>query len=105
MENLHQGCGQRARCVLKAFHPLAKDAKVFAIGWILSKFFVEKAFSEEAKQFGDQIVSDIKAQFVEKLRGAEWMSKNVRDLGIEKGVCPFLERRLSTLAKWSADNL
>lgn len=54
------------------------------LGWILSKFFVEKAFSEEAKQFGDQIVSDIKAQFIKKLRGAEWMSKDVRDLGIEK---------------------
>lgn len=55
-------------------------------GWILSKFFVEKAFSEEAKVFGDQIVSDIKAQFIKKLREAEWMSEEVRDLGIEKGV-------------------
>ncbi|KAL9136576.1 MAG: hypothetical protein Q9175_002214 [Cornicularia normoerica] len=54
------------------------------LGWILSKFFVEKAFSEEAKHFGDQIVSDIKVQFIKKLRGAEWMSKDVRDLGIEK---------------------
>ncbi len=47
---------------------------------------MEKAFSEEAKQFGDQIVSDIKVQFIKKLRGAEWMSKEVRDLGIEKGM-------------------
>ena len=78
---------------MKAFLPLAKHAEVVTTGWILSKFFVEKAFSEEAKHFGDQIVSDIKAQFVEKLRGAEWMSKNVRDLGIEKGVCHFLERQ------------
>ena len=46
---------------------------------------MEKAFSEDAKNFGDQIVSDIKVQFIKKLRGAEWMSKEVRDLGIEKG--------------------
>lgn len=54
------------------------------LGWILSKFFVEKAFSEEAKHFGDQIVSDIKVQFIKTLRGADWMSKDVRNLGIEK---------------------
>ncbi len=54
------------------------------LGWILSKFFVEKAFSEDAKNFGDSIVSDIKAQFVKKLRVADWMSEDVRELGIEK---------------------
>ncbi|KAK3170763.1 hypothetical protein OEA41_002845 [Lepraria neglecta] len=54
------------------------------LGWILSKFFIEKAFSAEAKDFGDRIVSDIKAQFIKKLKGAEWMSKDVRKLGIEK---------------------
>ena len=64
---------------------LAKAADFVAAGWILSKFFVEKAFSEEAKQFGDRIVSDIKVQFIKKLGGAEWMSEGVRDHGIEKG--------------------
>ena len=54
------------------------------LGWILSKFFIEKAFSEEAKDFGDRIVSDIKTQFIEKLKAAEWMSKDVRELGIAK---------------------
>ena len=54
------------------------------LGWILSKFFIEKAFSEEAKDFGDQIVSDIKTQFVDKLKNADWMSKEVRELGIRK---------------------
>jgi len=54
------------------------------LGWILSKFFVEKAFSEEAKEFGDRIVYDIKNQFIKKLKGAEWMSKDVRQLGTEK---------------------
>lgn len=54
------------------------------LGWILSKFFIEKAFSEEAKNFGDKIVSDIKTQFIEKLKIAAWMSPDVRQLGIEK---------------------
>ncbi len=54
------------------------------LGWILSKFFIEKAFSEEAKDFGDQIVSDIKTQFTKKLKVADWMSKDVRELGIKK---------------------
>ena len=55
-----------------------------SLGWILSKFFVEKAFSKEAKQFGDHIISDIKAQFIKKLGKASWMSKKAQDLGIEK---------------------
>ena len=54
------------------------------LGWILSKFFVEKAFSKEAKRFGDTIVSDIKDEFISKLDSADWMSPEVRELGIEK---------------------
>lgn len=56
---------------------------------------MEKAFSEDAKEFGDRIVSDIKEQFVEKLDAAEWMSKDVRKLGIQKGaVLPQLLPKL-----------
>lgn len=54
------------------------------LGWILSRFFVEKAFSEKAKEFGDQIVSDIKDTFIEKLKVTDWMDKEVVDLAIEK---------------------
>ncbi|EKD14071.1 peptidase family M13 [Drepanopeziza brunnea f. sp. 'multigermtubi' MB_m1] len=54
------------------------------LGWILSRFFVEKAFSEKAKKLGDQIVSDIKETFIEKLRKTDWMDKSVIDLAIEK---------------------
>ena len=56
------------------------------LGWILSKFYVEAAFSEAAKDFGDHIVSDIKSQFIKKLGVARWMSEDVRQLGIEKGM-------------------
>lgn len=54
------------------------------LGWILSKFFVESAFSEEAKKFGDQIVSDIKDSFTTILDNSEWMTRNVRDRAINK---------------------
>jgi endothelin-converting enzyme len=54
------------------------------IGWILSRFFVEKAFSAKAKEFGDRIVSDIKALFVEKLKKTEWMEPSVVELAINK---------------------
>lgn len=54
------------------------------LGWILSRFFVEKAFSEKAKNFGDQIVSDIKEMFIGKLEKTTWMDKSVIELAIEK---------------------
>lgn len=54
------------------------------IGWILSRFFVEKAFSAKAKEFGDSIVSDIKTTFIEKLKKTDWMESGVVDLAINK---------------------
>ncbi|KAL8809939.1 MAG: hypothetical protein Q9200_002994 [Gallowayella weberi] len=54
------------------------------LGWILSKFFVEEAFSQSSKAFGDRVIHDIKNQFVKKLSTAEWMSKDVRDVAIDK---------------------
>lgn len=54
------------------------------LGWILSRFFVEKAFSAKAKDLGDQMVTDIKTQFIEKLKATKWMEKKVVDLAINK---------------------
>ncbi|EXJ92195.1 hypothetical protein A1O3_00745 [Capronia epimyces CBS 606.96] len=54
------------------------------LGWLLSRFFVETAFSAKAKEFGDRIVSDIKDQFIEKLKATEWMEQEVIDLAIRK---------------------
>lgn len=45
---------------------------------------MEKAFSAKAKAFGDQIVSDIKDQFIEKLKVTEWMEESVIDKAIRK---------------------
>ncbi|ETS84676.1 hypothetical protein PFICI_02701 [Pestalotiopsis fici W106-1] len=54
------------------------------VGWILSRFFIEAAFSEEAKQFGDQIIMDIKHQFISKLHGLSWMDDSVKELAVNK---------------------
>jgi endothelin-converting enzyme len=54
------------------------------LGWILSRFFVEKAFSAKAKDLGDQMVSDIKTEFIKKLKGTEWMEDKVVERAIEK---------------------
>lgn len=60
------------------------DAVDQDLGWILSKFFVESAFSEVSKKFGDQIVTDIKDSFKTTLHDTEWMTKDVRDRAIKK---------------------
>lgn len=44
------------------------DGTSAGLGWILSRFYIEKAFSAKAKEFGDQIVMDIKSEFIEKLK-------------------------------------
>ncbi|PGH37117.1 endothelin-converting enzyme [[Emmonsia] crescens] len=54
------------------------------LGWILSKIFIEKAFSEEAKKFGDQIILDIKEVFMENLKNTAWISDEVRRVAIKK---------------------
>lgn len=54
------------------------------LGWSLSRFYVLDSFSEESKKLGDTIVSDIKERFVFTLTQTEWMSADVRKLGIQK---------------------
>ena len=56
----------------------------FSLEWILSRFYVLNSFSEESKKLGDQIISDIKDRFVYTLDQTNWMSPEVRKLGIEK---------------------
>ncbi|KAK7749690.1 hypothetical protein SLS53_000269 [Cytospora paraplurivora] len=52
--------------------------------WILSRFFIERAFSKEAKDLGDQIIHDIKNEFSVKLENSDWMTEEVRQLAIDK---------------------
>lgn len=54
------------------------------VGWILSRFFVEKAFSAQAKEFGDTIITDIKTEFAKKLQATKWMDKSTTKQAINK---------------------
>ncbi|KAI2631977.1 endothelin-converting enzyme 1 [Hypoxylon sp. NC1633] len=54
------------------------------LGWILSRFYIEAAFSDEAKNYGDQIITDIKHQFISKLNGLSWMDDSVKKLAVNK---------------------
>ncbi|KAG9198389.1 hypothetical protein G6514_010233 [Epicoccum nigrum] len=54
------------------------------VGWILSRFFIEKAFSADAKKFGDTIITDIKTEFAKKLQATKWMDKATTALAINK---------------------
>lgn len=72
------------------------------LGWILSRFFVEKAFSAKAKVFGDQIVSDIKDQFAEKLKKTEWMDDSVKELAVHKVYNIVQKIGYPTKASWPA---
>lgn len=54
------------------------------LGWSLSRFYVLDSFSKESQKLGDQIVSDIKERFVFTLTQTEWMSPDVRKMGIQK---------------------
>ncbi|OTB04317.1 hypothetical protein M426DRAFT_320912 [Hypoxylon sp. CI-4A] len=54
------------------------------LGWILSRFYIEAAFSDEAKEYGDQIIIDIKNQFITKLNDLSWMDDSVKKLAANK---------------------
>lgn len=51
---------------------------------MLSRFYIEEAFSDEAKKYGDQIIMDIKQQFITKLNGLSWMDDSVKKLAANK---------------------
>jgi endothelin-converting enzyme len=50
----------------------------------MGRFFVEKKFSEAAKLLGDQIVEDLRDEFEERFKKAEWMTDTVRQSAISK---------------------
>ncbi|KAI0427848.1 peptidase family M13 [Xylaria sp. FL1042] len=54
------------------------------LGWILSRFYIEATFSEAAKDYGDQIILDIKQQFTTRLSELDWMDDSVKKLATNK---------------------
>lgn len=75
--------GKDPRAVPERWRKCIRDLDS-GLGWILSRFFILDAFPEESKQLGDQIVSDIKEQFIYVLDKTKWMSGEVRQLGKQK---------------------
>ncbi|KAK5661109.1 hypothetical protein OQA88_10999 [Cercophora sp. LCS_1] len=54
------------------------------LGWMLDRFFVERAFPEAAKDFGGQVVFDIKNQLIAKLERSIWMDAETAGKAREK---------------------
>lgn len=54
------------------------------MSWILGRFFIEKAFSQKAKEFGDRIIYDIKDEFSARLDDLDWFDKSAAKLAKEK---------------------
>lgn len=45
---------------------------------------MEAAFSAKAKDLGNQVVSDIKEQFIARIKTLDWMDDEVKALAIDK---------------------
>ena len=54
------------------------------LGWILSRFFVEAAFSAAAKDFGNQVISDIKSAYLRNFASLNWMDKETEEVAAQK---------------------
>jgi endothelin-converting enzyme len=54
------------------------------LGWYLSRFYIEAAFSAKAKDLGNGIIKDIKDQFISRIKTLDWMDDEVKDLAIKK---------------------
>ena len=54
------------------------------LGWILSRFFIESAFSAASKELGNKIIKDIKSIYIERLARLDWMDDSVKALAEKK---------------------
>lgn len=55
------------------------------VGWLLSAVYIDKAFSPAAKELGDRIVRDIRAEFISRLQNFDWMTDTVKQAATTKG--------------------
>lgn len=54
------------------------------LGWILSRFYIEAAFSAKAKELGNQVILDIKDVFSGRIDTADWMDQDAQKVAKEK---------------------
>ncbi|KAI5461589.1 hypothetical protein BGZ63DRAFT_404435 [Mariannaea sp. PMI_226] len=52
--------------------------------WILSRFFLNKHYSVEAKKVTSEIVDNLEAAFLERIESREWATKEVKKASAEK---------------------
>ncbi|KAF7550319.1 hypothetical protein G7Z17_g5809 [Cylindrodendrum hubeiense] len=52
--------------------------------WILTRFFLEKKYSIEAKELTSSIVKNLQASFLERIESREWASAEVKKAAAEK---------------------
>jgi endothelin-converting enzyme len=53
-------------------------------GWIISRFFIDVAYSEESRKFTNDILTSIKDQFLVKLAEKDWLDEEVKQVATEK---------------------
>lgn len=54
------------------------------LGWILSRFFIEGAFSARERDLGLRIIDDIEAYYAAKFGGLAWMDDATRQGALDK---------------------
>lgn len=63
---------------------MAGQTLIATVAGILSRFFVEKAFSAASKDLGNKIISDVKSVYIERLARLDWMDDSVKVLAAKK---------------------
>lgn len=54
------------------------------LGWILSRFFVEKSFSAKDRDFGNEIIARMREVYISKFENLEWMDDSVKAEAVKK---------------------
>ncbi|KAF6841440.1 peptidase family m13 protein [Colletotrichum plurivorum] len=54
------------------------------LGFILSRFFIDKAYSQEARDMTTALMATIQATFIDRLADKEWMTDEVKKIAEEK---------------------
>jgi len=54
------------------------------LGWILSRFFTERSFSQRDWDLANQVISDVRTAYVHKLNTVSWLDEPTRAKAIEK---------------------
>ncbi|WQF79069.1 Putative peptidase M13, metallopeptidase, catalytic domain superfamily, peptidase M13, domain 2 [Colletotrichum destructivum] len=54
------------------------------LGWILGRFFVDRAYTKEARELTTALLATIKTEFVTRLADKDWLSAEVKETAEEK---------------------